>query len=66
MDKLALCQLNGDEDEDEALRRALAMSMDDSAELPGGMSILRSLACQKTVMSSSAILIQPYLVHSLC
>ncbi|CAK7269123.1 hypothetical protein SEPCBS57363_003445 [Sporothrix epigloea] len=36
MDELALRQLNGDEDEDEALRRALAMSMDDSIRSPGG------------------------------
>ncbi|KIH90675.1 hypothetical protein SPBR_00242 [Sporothrix brasiliensis 5110] len=35
MDELALRQLNGDEDEDEALRRALALSMGDTDGAPG-------------------------------
>ncbi|CAK7232139.1 hypothetical protein SBRCBS47491_008166 [Sporothrix bragantina] len=37
MDELALRQLNGGEDEDEALRRALAMSMGESEGLPEGV-----------------------------
>ena len=34
MDELALRQLNGGEDEDEALRRALALSMGEADEAP--------------------------------